>query len=55
VELQEGSAPYRFDLALSLCALRRVDELTATLEKARKEFPEDARWAELDARCPAEP
>ncbi len=50
-ELWSANGTYRFDLLVSLCALERADELRAALQKARKDFPEDARLVGMEGRC----
>jgi len=52
-ELSAGNADYRFDLLVSLCSLGRAGELDAALTRARRDFPEDARFEALAGRCGA--
>lgn len=50
-EISAANADYRFDLLVSLCSLGKGEELEAGLARARRDFPEDARFEALGARC----
>lgn len=49
-----ADATYRFDLLVSMCALERHEELGDALPRARRDFPEDARFGALADRCLAD-
>ncbi|MCP4869536.1 MAG: tetratricopeptide repeat protein [Proteobacteria bacterium] len=53
-EAVPADATYRFDLLVSMCALERTGELGDALTRARRDFPEDARFGALADRCLAD-
>jgi Flp pilus assembly protein TadD len=54
VDQQPEDAGYRFDLLLSLCRLKRFEELQVATDRAAKDFPDDGRFTSLVASCPSD-
>lgn len=50
-DLGADDASYRFDLLVSLCSLDRGPELKTGLDRAVRDFPDDARFPALAERC----